>query len=158
MFHIEYKGTTNEELVEFLRSRPAQDLGDMGVELEFKPVIDGVFVKDYPYILYKTGEFQKKEIMAGCNSDEGYVMVKFMLTDPNMPTTKENLQEQMNICISSVFLENSEELSQAAFKCYISDEAVGNLEVFKRQYAKCFGDLVFNGPNHDLALKHSGRY
>ena len=157
LFHIEYKGTTNAELVEFLRSRPAQDLGDMGVMLEFKPVIDGVFLKEYPYILYKRAEFQKKELMAGCNSHEGYIMVKLMLNDPNMSTAKENLKKQLKTCMNSVFMENSEELSEAAFKCYIGDEAVGNLEVFKQQYAKCYGDLVFNGPNHDLALKHSGK-
>ena len=76
---IEYKGETSQDLVSFLKNRTAEELGNMAAEVEnFRCVVDGDVIPDFPEKLYKERKFQAVPLMIGITSDEGYTGVKFM--------------------------------------------------------------------------------
>jgi len=73
-FVDKFSTTTNTaEVVEFLRQLPADDLVRLGDE--FYAVIDGRILPSSPQDVYTTATHNHVQLMLGCNSDEGELIL-----------------------------------------------------------------------------------
>ena len=144
-------------MVAFLRSRPAEEIASMGEGFGFKPVVDGSFLKDSPHNLYKSGRFQNIDIITGCTSHEGYYMCRVFLAGKDLCTTRKSLMGHVQTAVSFNYTEGVSAISQRLYHHYISDESVGSMETFRREYVDMVSDMIFIGPNFTMAIEHSGK-
>ena len=157
----EYKGETSEDLASFLKDRTAEELGNMAAEIEnFRCVVDGDVLVDFPKQLYKEGKFQAVPVMTGFTSDEGYLAVKYMDMGQPLPenlSRYEQMRFRIHEMIEGAVAENADVITDAACKQYITKEAEEKEEVFHRQYNDIYTDLGCGLPNKIIGQRHSGR-
>ena len=155
-----YYGETSEDLVSFLRSKSSDELGNMAAELiNFRPVVDGALLADFPANLFRDGKFQDVPLMTGFTSDEGYVNVRFLNFDKPLPEmlTKEQIRAYVLNELQRDFPENPEPLTDAAIQKYITPEAATNARTFLRQFMDMITHKSFAAPSHIVAKRHSGK-
>ena len=63
-----------KDMVEFLATKSAADIVKHSGE-RFGPVVDGVFLTDHPWALYRSGQFNPVEVIVGYNVDDGLLLV-----------------------------------------------------------------------------------
>ena len=132
----------------------------MAAELmNFRPVVDGAFLTDFPANLYKDGKFQDVPLMTGFTSDEGYVNVRFLNGGKPLPDTlsKEQIRPFVLNELQRDFPENPETLTDAAIQKYITPEAETNARTFLRQFMDMITHKSFAAPSHVVAKRHSGK-
>ena len=152
-----YEGKSSEDLVSFLRNKSAEELGDMSEELHnFKPVVDGSFLADFPLNLYVEGKFHSVPLMTGFTSHEGYV-AESLLDEPLHETKSEDeIRALVLKDMKNDYPINTDRIVDASIKKYITPEAETNAHAFRCQFGEILTHRMFASPNTTVARAHSG--
>ena len=155
IYLIGYNGTSSEELVAFMRNQSADVIQSLK---RSKPVIDGVFLTDYPHKLYRAGKFNPIPIISGFTSHEGYGAMKRVLNKRLLMTlTKDNLFNLLTSIIESHFPQDADYISNAVYNQYISPQAEEDMDVLRRDLSTLYSDLFFTAPSMLMAESHSSK-
>ena len=124
----------------------------------FRIVVDGHVISDFPINLYKEGKFQQVALMTGTTSDEGWMNMNFMQTPPDGLSGKEKVRFHVKEMLSHDFAENLDAITDAAIQKYFTAEAETDEQTFQRQFVDLSTHQSFSAPSNIVAKCQSGKF
>ena len=143
-----------------MRSKTSEELGNMATSImNFRPVIDGNFLTDYPQNLYRDGKFKHVPLITGFTSDEGYIGVPFLNMGKPLPDTvsKDEIRGFMKEMLKLDFHLNLDTVIDSTYDKYLSGKAEIDKKTFLRQYIDMSTHYSFAAPSDIVAKGHSGK-
>ena len=155
LYHVGFTATSSKELIDFLRSRSADDLA-YALPV-FQPVFDGVFLKDHPHKIYNENRHCHVDYMLGFNIDEG---VRFIMDDVEgmkLLTYDATRRYVRNFVLNVAYRNNKnvDAMTDVVLKTYGVERSM-TAGQFAHVLSDIYGDWVFKTPTIDVANRHSG--
>jgi carboxylesterase type B len=150
------------EIVEFLRSLPADDLVAKFKDYQFLPVLDRRVIVDVTPRMYERGDYNDCDLIAGCNNSEGEMLYDTFvpkMSAPGEELTVSKAREIISTVVKMLWtLPNGEQSYEAIVDNYVQEGVEYSAEELRKVMAECMGDVLFVIPSIKAASFHSRMY
>ena len=103
----------------------------------FRCVVDGHVLTDFPVNLYRDRKFQSVDLMTGITSDEGYMSIRYMsLLPPSAPglSKREKIRHHVKESLKEDFRPDLDAMTDTILQRYFTAEAEENEQTYHRQF------------------------
>ncbi|CAH1791126.1 unnamed protein product, partial [Owenia fusiformis] len=148
-----FKGTSSQDKLDFLSRMTASEILTKIPLLYGPPVIDGVFLPDYPYNLYKQGKYNKVDYLLGFNSHEGLLASHMIFNQIESTIHLNNVSAFRGLLrriVGHNFRYNHDTITDAIMDEYTADHDITNVQRTEQLMCDIYGDMVIIAPTVEL--------